>query len=410
MTPLKILKNAVIFDGSNEALIDGGSVVVENDRIREVSAGPVSIDGADVIDLAGKFLMPGLLDLHFHAYSISFNMHQLDHMPKPLLVSHSIKLLEAALQRGFTTVRDPGGGDVGLRLATEAGLIDGPRFLYGGRALSQTGGHGDMRPMDEEPTCGCGYSGTICQVVDGVDEVRKAAREELRKGAHHIKLFISGGVASPTDPIWMPQFTDEEIQAAVHEAKTRRKYVVVHCHTDDGARRSLENGVRSIDHATEVHEDTAQMIAASESTYAVPTLAVMRQILDYGPELGMRPESLEKIKPLWEQVLISLENMHRAGAKMGLGTDLFGPQYHPMQSRELEFRAEVQPPIDILRSATSINAEIVQMQGQVGEISEGAYADMIVLDGNPLEDLSIFQRPEQMPLIMKDGVLKRMKL
>jgi imidazolonepropionase-like amidohydrolase len=208
----------------------------------------------------------------------------------------------------------------------------------------------------------------------------------------------------------MPQFTDEEIQAAVHEAKTRRKYVVVHCHTDDGARRSVENGVRSIDHATEVSEDTAQMIAASGSTYAVPTLAVMRQILDCGPELGMRPESLEKVKPLWEQVLISLENMHRAGAKMGLGTDLFGPQYHPMQSREFEFRAEVQPPIDILRSATSINAEIVQMQGQVGEISEGAYADMIVLDGNPLKDLSIFQRPEQMPLIMKDGVLKRMKL
>ena len=408
MGVLTILKNGVVFDGVNEELIEGASVVVEGERIREVSRGDLSIDGASLIDLGGRFLVPGLLDLHFHAYSISFNMRLLDHMPKPLMVSHSIKLLEGALQRGFTTVRDPGGGDVGLRLATEAGLIEGPRFLYGGKALSQTGGHGDMRPMDEEPACGCAYSGTICQVVDGVDEVRRVARDELRKGAHHIKMFISGGVASPTDPIWMPQFTDEEIQAAVYEAETRRKYVVVHCHTDDGARRSLKNGVRSIDHATEVLPETADMLAAADNTFAVPTLAVMRQILDNGPELGMYPESLEKVKPLWDRMLTSVENMHRAGAKMGMGTDLFGPEFHPLQSNEFEYRAEVQPAIDILRSATSINAEIVQMKGEVGEIMEGAYADMIVLDGNPLDDLAIFQRPEDMPMIMKGGALKRL--
>ena len=121
----------------------------------------------------------------------------------------------------------------------------------------------------------------------------------------------------------------------------------------------------------------------------------MRQILDYGPELGMFPESLEKVKPLWDRMLTSVENMYRAGAKMGMGTDLFGPEYHPLQRNEFEYRAEVQPAIDILRSATSINAEIVQMKGEVGEIREGAYADMIVLDGNPLDDLSIFQRPEE---------------
>lgn len=407
MGQVTVLTNAVVFDGVNEELLEGASVVVEDERIREVSLGAVSIDGAQIINLEGKFLMPGLLDLHFHAYSITFDMHRLDHMPRSLLVSHSIKLLEGALQRGFTTVRDPAGGDVGLRLATEAGLIDGPRFFYGGKALSQTGGHGDMRPMDEESSCGCAYSGTLCQVVDGADEVRKVAREELRKGAHHIKMFISGGVASPTDPVWMPQFTDEEIQAAVYEAQTRRKYVVVHCHTDDGAQRSLRNGVRSIDHATEVRPDTAAQIAASDSTYAVPTLAVMRQILDHGEALGMYPNSLEKARPLLDLALTSVENMHRAGAKMGMGTDLFGHDFHPMQSREFEFRYEVQPTIDVLRSATSINAEIMQMKGELGEICEGAYADIIALDGNPFDDLSIFQRPEQMPLIMKGGELKR---
>ncbi len=407
MSELKILKNAVVFDGKSEELLEGASVVVEGERIREVSPGDVSLGDASVIDLAGKFLMPGLLDLHFHAYSISFNMYELDHMPKPLLVSHAIRLLEGALQRGFTTVRDPGGGDVGLRLATDAGLIEGPRFLYGGKALSQTGGHGDMRPSHEEPSCGCTYSGTICQVVDGVEDVRKLVREELRAGAHHIKMFISGGVASPTDPIWMPQFTEEEIAAAVHEAQTRRKYVVVHCHTDEGAQRSVRSGVRSIDHATEVNPDTAEMIAKSGTTFTVPTLAVVRQILDNGPELGMYPESLEKIKPMYNRMLTSVENMHRAGVKMGLGTDLFGPEYHSLQSHEFEFRAAVQPAIDILRSATSINAEIVQMAGEVGEISPGAFADMIVLDGNPLEDLSIFQRPQDMPIIMKGGRLMR---
>jgi imidazolonepropionase-like amidohydrolase len=407
MSQTKIIKNAVLFDGYSEQFMEGASVAIEGDRIREVKVGELKLDGADVIDLKGKFLMPGLLDLHYHAYSISFNMHQLDHMPKPLLVSHAIKLMEGALQRGFTTVRDPGGGDTGLALAVEAGLIDGPRFLYGGKALSQTGGHGDMRPGDEEMSCGCSYSGTICQVVDGVDEVRKVCRDELRKGAHHIKLFISGGVASPSDPMWMPQFTDEEIRAAVYEANSRRKYVVVHCHTDDGALRSVRNGVRSIDHATEVSSETAKIIAASGTTFAVPTIAVVKQILEYGPDMGMFPESLEKIKPVLNKMLTSIENMHSAGVKMGMGTDLFGPEYHHLQSNELEYRGEVQPAIDVLRSATSINAEIAQMKGEVGEISAGAFADMIVLDGNPLDDLSIFQKPEKMPLIMKGGVLKR---
>lgn len=404
---ITVLKNAVVFDGVNEDLKEGVSVVIDKDRIKEISSYAQNIPGAKEIDIKGKFLMPGLLDLHFHAYSISFNMYKLDHMPAPLKVSHAIKLLEGALQRGFTTVRDPGGGDVGLRLATEAGLIDGPRFLYGGKALSQTGGHGDMRPADEEQACGCAYSGVICQVVDGVDSVRKVCRDELRKGAHHIKMFISGGVASPTDPHWMPQFTDDEIRAAVYEAATRRKYVVVHCHTDEGARRSVLNGVRSIDHASDISESTAKLIAASGTTFTVPTLAVMRQVLDHGSSLGMYEESISKCRAVHETVLKSIENCTNAGVKIGFGTDLFGPEFHYLQSHEFEYRSDVNKPIDILKSATSINAEIIQMKGDVGEISVGAFADIIVLDGNPLNDLSIFQKPEKMPFIMKGGEIKR---
>ena len=207
--------------------------------------------------------MPGLIDAHFHAYTPTFDIVKIDRMPQALLASHARVILEGALQRGFTTVRDAGGGDIGLWMAIEQGLIQGPRFFFSGKAISQTGGHGDARPGTVVEPCGCsGYTGSLSLVADGVDEVRRAVREELRKGARQIKLFVSGGVVSPTDPIWMPQFTDEEIRAAVHEASTRRTYVMAHCLTDDGARRCVESGVRSIEHGTEISEDTARLIAA----------------------------------------------------------------------------------------------------------------------------------------------------
>ena len=301
---MKVFTNCTLFDGVSEETPGGMSVIVEGDRIREVTEGEVKLDGADVIDCGGRFLMPGLIDLHFHAYSASFNMRELDAMPKPLLVSYAVKHLEDSLQRGFTTVRDPGGGDVGLALAIERGLVAGPRFLYGGKALSQTGGHGDMRPGWEEEPCNCAYSGVICQVVDGVDEVRKVSRNELRKGAHHIKVFISGGVASPSDPVWMPQFTNDELRAAVEEAETRRKYVIAHCHTDEGAQRCVDVGIRSIDHASEVSDETACNIAAGGS-YTVPTLAVVQEIMESGPEAGMPPESVAKIEGMLDQVYAS---------------------------------------------------------------------------------------------------------
>lgn len=407
MSQCVVFRNAVVFDGSSEELLEGASVVVEGDRLREVSPGNVSLEGARVIDLAGRFLMPGLLDLHFHAYSASFDMHKLDRMPRPLLVSYARKHLEDAAQRGFTTVRDPGGGDVGLALAIEQGLIRGPHFLFGGRGLSQTGGHGDMRPGTEEDFCNCAYSGVISQVVDGPDQVRRVAREELRRGAHHIKVFISGGIASPSDPIWMNQFTMAELRAAVEEARSRRKYVVAHCHTDEGARRCLEAGIRSIEHATHVTDETARQIAAAGS-YTVPTLAVIHEIARAGAEAGMPAESLAKSEGVLESMLASIEACQRAGVKVGLGTDIFGTEYHDMQASEFRFRAEVDKPIDVLRSATSINAEICQLGDETGRIAPGLRADLVVLDENPLRDLTVFERyRESMPLVMRGGELLR---
>ena len=406
-----LFTNAKIFDGVNDQLIENGFVLVEGDEIREISGSPIKTEKAETIDCKGHFLMPGLIDNHFHVYSVTFDMQWLDRMPKPLLHSYAIKFLNDTLQRGFTTIRDPAGGEIGLALATQEKLINGPRFYYGGKALTQTGGHGDMRlPHHEEP-CNCANSFTFSQIVDGADEVRKAARKELHRGADHIKVFISGGVASPSDPIWMPQFTDEELKAAVEEALTRRKYVTAHCHTDDGARRCLKAGIRSIEHATNVTDETASMIAATGETYTVPTLAVAHQITDYGDKTGMRPESIDKIKGMIDQMLGSIEACRRAGVKIGMGTDLFGVEWHHLQSSEFRFRSEVDSPIDILRSATSINAEIMQRKGELGVIAPGAKADLIVIDGDPTEDITIFEKYQtHMPVIMKGGEFKRNNL
>lgn len=408
---ITVLDNFRLFDGVHDDIREGESVVLEGGMIREV--GPLRQGFADAtrIDCGGRFLMPGLIDLHFHAYSASFDMQWLDRMPKPLLVAHALKHLQGALERGFTAVRDPGGGDIGLSMAVERKLIRGPRFYYGGKSLSQTGGHGDLRPAHHEEPCNCAYSGVICQVVDGADQVRRVAREELRKGADHIKVFISGGVASPTDPIWMPQFTNEELVAAVEEAGRRRKYVIAHCHTDDGARRCVETGIRSIDHATVVTDATARLIAATGSTYTVPTLAVVHQITESGAAAGMPPESIAKINGVLDQMLGSIEACRRAGVKIGLGTDIFGTDFHDLQANEIRYRTEVDKPIDILRSATSINAEIMQRAGELGVVTPGAKADLILVDGDPLKDISVFERfRTHMPLIIKDGEIIRSAL
>jgi imidazolonepropionase-like amidohydrolase len=401
---ITVLRDARIFDGVSEDLEEGASVVVEGERIREISRQPPTFKDARVIDCAGRFLMPGLIDAHFHAYTPSFDIINTDHMPQALLVSHAAALLEGALERGFTTVRDAAGGDIGLWMAIEAGLIKGPRFFFSGKALSQTGGHGDMRPGTAVEPCSCGrYTGSITQVADGVEEVTKAVREELRKGARQIKLFVSGGVVSPTDPRWMPQFTEAEIRAAVYEASTRRTYVMAHCHTDEAARRCVEYGIRSIEHATQLTDATARMIAAKD-VFVVPTLSVADVIRKHGPRLGIPPMGLDKIKGLYEDMLASIEACTRAGVKIGLGADLLDHEFHQLQGGELALRAEVNKPIDVLRSATSINAELLQMEGQLGCVRPGAYADLLVLDGNPFDDLNLFREPQRhIPLVMKGG-------
>ncbi len=400
---ITVLENCLIFNGHDEELIEG-SVVVENKRIREVSERISNIDNANRINCKGGFLMPGLIDAHFHATLASYNIPKLDKMPPSLLAQHSNHILNGTLHRGFTTIRDAGGAEIGLSIALQQGLIEGPRLFFSGKPISQTGGHGDMRAADEITPCSCGINSSLTVIADGVDEMRKTVREELRKGAHQIKIFVSGGVVSPTDPIWMPQFSRDEIRAAVEETATRRTYVMAHCHTDDRARACVELGVRTIEHGTEIKADTAKMIAASE-TWVVPTIIAIKVISDHGKELGLPAMSLEKVDGLFQTSQQSVANCHAAQAKMGFGTDLLG-DYHQYQNDEFLHRSELQPNIDVLRSATSVNAQILQRENELGCIRENAFADMILVKGNALRDIALLARPhENITMIMRDGEL-----
>lgn len=406
----RLLRGAKIFDGETPDLLEGFEVLVGDGRILELSDRPIKSDEATVIDLRGRTLMPGLIDAHVHVLAAKADLASIAEMPRMLLAQHARQMLEAMLNRGFTTVRDMAGADYGLAEALTAGLIKGPRLFYGGKALSQTGGHGDMRPRESSLLCGCPVSagGDFAHIVDGVSAVRRAAREELRRGAHHIKIMASGGVASPHDPIWNLQFSEEEIRAAVWEAKSWRAYVAAHAYTPEAIRRAIEFGVRSIEHANLIDADTAKHVAANE-VFVVPTLATYEAIDRFGKDQGMTAVSLSKLAEVQRAGQEALEYLRAAGATVGFGTDLLGPM-QAAQGREFLLRHDVFPAADILRQATSNNAALLQRKGILGCIKPGALADLIAVDGNPLQDLSLFEGDGgRISMIMLGGDIHRLR-
>jgi imidazolonepropionase-like amidohydrolase len=396
-----LLEDCLLFDGESDVTDERYHLIIDGGKIKEISTRPIRAPSATTLRLGGRFVMPGLIDAHFHAYGASLDIGAVDHTLPSLRALQARQHLEDALLRGFTTVRDAGGADMGLVLATQRGLIRGPRIFPAGLGLSQTGGHGDMRAPDHYSLCSCAYRGAMFLVADGPDEVRKHVRDQFRQGATQIKLFVSGGVLSPSDPLWMNQFTDEEIRAAVYEASTRRSYVMAHAHTAEAAKRCVRNGVRSIEHATILDRDGAQLIADHEA-FAVPTLAVIDSVLELGPSLGLPADQLGKAREVSSHALTSLDYLRSADARIGFGTDLLGVT-RARQSSEFRLRLAVMSPIQILRSATSVNAALLNMTGELGVVAPGACADLLVIDGNPFHDLTVMERHERIVAIMKGG-------
>jgi imidazolonepropionase-like amidohydrolase len=303
-------------------------------------------------------------------------------------------------------VRDAGGADYALRRAVDDGLIDGPRLFIAGKALSQTGGHGDFREridLSDPDPCPCHRNlGAIARVVDGVDAVRKAVREEMRAGATHIKIMASGGVASPTDPIGNLQYSRDEILAIVEEAASHQTYVMAHAYTGKAIARAVELGVRTIEHGNLV-DDAAAAAMAARQAYAVPTLVTYDALHKVGAQYGVPPEAIAKIDDVRLQGLQSLEIFKRHGVRMGLGTDLLG-EMHTFQSDELRIRSQVLSNFEVICQATQVGAEIVGQKDKLGVVAPDSYADLLIVDGDPVADISLLcGQGEHISMVMKAG-------
>jgi imidazolonepropionase-like amidohydrolase len=405
--------NANVFDGVTPHLLADRCVVVEDGLIREISEDKDASAADRVIDAAGRTLMPGLIDLHVHIWFAELDVTRVAALPTEYLALFAANTLQSSLDRGFTTLRDAGGTDGGYALAIERGLIKSPRFYHTGRVISQTGGHGEFRASFEQDLTGC-----VCcppryerfvSIADGADAVRKAVREEFRRGSRAIKMMCSGGVTSPSDPIDKLQYTDAEILAAVEEANMRGSYVFAHCHPDAAIKRCAELGVRCIEHASMITPETARLLA-EKAVYAVPTLAVVKALNDDGAQLGVPAASMKKLSNLYDYMLRGLEYMKTAGVKMGFGTDLLA-QHQVRQSMEFEIRADVLSAHDVLISATSVAAEILMEDGKLGVIAPGAYADVLLVDGNPLDDVRLLAKgADVIPVIMKAGQFHKLTI
>ena len=400
MTAL-LLTNARVLDVRAGEILDNQQILIKDGRIASVTDARPQTDAA-TIDVGGRVVMPGLCDMHVHVTAATAHLSAMRYWSPYYVAAHAAQILEGMLLRGFTTVRDGGGADWGLAKAIDDGLFTGPRLFFCGHALSQTGGHGDMRSSGDD---GIGYGwltpglGWVC---DGVAELRKACREEVRRGAHHIKLMVSGGVASPTDRIDSTQFSEEELRAAVEEAENANLYVMVHAYGAPAINRSLRCGVRTIEHGNLLDDESIDLLLEHDA-FLVPTLSIYQALAEEGIEAGLPRELYEKVFDVLDAGKVALDLAYRSGVKMAYGTDLLG-QMHRRQLGEFTIRGEIIPPIEALRAATCNAADLLGRAGDLGEIKAGALADLLVMDGDPLADLRVMTEPESnLRLIMKEG-------
>jgi imidazolonepropionase-like amidohydrolase len=406
-----LFKNAKLLDPHEDELQGGVSVLVEGETIREVTAKRIKAKNAAVIDCKGRTLMPGLIDCHVHACLSEVNIRYLEAIPLTLMTARASELLRGMIDRGFTTVRDTGGSDWGLRDAVAQDLLAGPRMFIAGRAIGPTGGHSDARRRtDFGANCRCCNAMNFClEVADGADCVRKAAREQLRQGADQIKIMVSGGVASPYDPLDSRQFSLEEIKAAADEAEAFGKYAQAHAYTPEAIQRAVGQGVRTIEHGNLIDEKSARLMK-QKGAYMVANLVAYYAMKERAAQFGMSADMLAKNDLVIDGGLRSLEICKRAGVKVGYGSDLLG-QLQVEQSREFLLRREVLKPIEIIRQATLVGAEIVRREGKLGVVKPGAYADILVVDGDPIKKLELLTgQGEHLSAIMKAGRFHKNRL
>ena len=396
-----VVRGARVVDGTGRDPVGDRDVIVEDGRIAAIQASGAPLHADIVVDAAGATLLPGLTDAHVH---LGLAGAPTKPQGEGTLVDYALlvqALIERALHEGFTTVRDAGGLDPAWARAVAAGRIRGPRILPSGSFITQTGGHGDMRAAHEAAHGFVSIPGLVAnpEVVDGVDAVRRAAREQLRRGATQIKLFVSGGVMSPTDPLESIQFTVEEIAAAVQVARSWGTYVLVHAHTSPAMRNAIAAGARSIEHASILDEETVGRIRAA-GAFVVPTLLVITRL----PPLG--PAETAKAALVANASRASLGLAHATGIPLGSGSDLTGAEQVGRAGEIVEKAREIGP-MAALVSATRVNAELFGLADRIGTVEAGKDADLILVRGDPLERIETIAEPDGILLVMQRGAIVR---
>ncbi|MCG5220048.1 amidohydrolase family protein [Streptosporangium sp. KLBMP 9127] len=396
------VRHAAIVDPVAESVRRDVRLRVEDGMIAEVAADPgTPVDPAE-IDASGRFALPGLIDCHVHVTAYTADEHALTMRSPAYVTAHAAVELRAMLHRGFTTVRDMAGADDGLARAVDEGLLPGPRLFAGGKALSQTGGHGDLRAAGQLLYDPHPWTPGLGRVCDGVTEVRRAVRDEVRRGARHIKLMLSGGVSSLTDRIDSTQFSDEEIAAAVEEAAAAGLYCAGHAYTSLAVERALRLGVRTVEHGNLIDGPVLGLFLDRDAFF-VPTLVTYAALAEEGERHGLAPESHAKVFEVLDGGLHALEIADRAGVAIAFGTDLLGPM-RVRQPAEFRLRAQVQTPGAVLRSATTTAARLLGQEGRLGVLAPGAHGDLLLTRHDPLSDVTRLASPEtEITLVVQAG-------
>lgn len=393
------------FDSARGLIGPVSTIVIEGDRIADIVADGCHIDDARVIDAGGRVVLPGLIDSHVHVVAASHDLVGLGLQAPSLLVAQSSQIMRAMLHRGFTSVRDAAGADFGLQEAVQRGLFEGPRLSIAGFPVSQTGGHADMRPKGvrtREMFCSCAGLGLIGAIADGVGEVRRAVREQVRNGANQIKIMAGGGISSPTDPLEGTQFSVEELRAACEEAEAANLYAMAHAYSPRAVTRAVQAGVRSIEHGNLIDEATARVMK-THGAYLVPTLSTYAALAEEGERLGWSAEMLEKLERVKSRGIEAVRIARAEGVPVVFGTDLLG-HMHERQNGEFDLRLQAMGPVEALQSATIVAARLMRQEGRIGELVRGAFADLLIVDGDPTRELSMLTSPEQgIRLVMQGG-------
>lgn len=373
---------------------------IRNGKITAIGENLPHAEEQLIIDANRRTTIPGLIDAHFHAYAVSIDDAKIESFPMSYVVLKSTIRLRDALRRGFTTVRDVAGGDIGVARAIDEKIISGPRYLFTGPAMSQTGGHGDPRGVFQDISLDF-KGGRSVLIVDGAENVRLTARQLFRVGAHAIKMLISGGVISPSDPLMAPQYSHDEICAAVEVASSRGSYVTVHAYSKAAIEMAIECGVRCIEHGNFLDEEAASLMA-QQNVFLVPTLVAYDAMNRRGSQMGLTPIELEKNTEVYNSGFRALRIAQQNNVKIGFGSDLMG-DLADEQLRGLQLQSKAIGVSETLKSATSVNAEILGCKN-IGEIEVGKCADLVILDGNLAEDESLLWDETRKRIVIKDGM------